>query len=373
MGGGGGGSHAFMQAPDRCIHTFRSCHSDLTHFSAGKSLCSAPSFAAGQLLSRRRSALIVSIGSDQEATQAKHRACSPTRRAGSTRKRAGEQAPGLGPRLCDVVFYPEAVHISKPPPACRCHSRPPPPPAAKHCCASRTSPPAAMAAVRAQELTLKSPADKKSYRIVTLANGLQALLVHDPEIDLAAAAAQPAGPPPHAEVPSEEDVDSLLSGDEGEDSGSEVRLHWGAWSWSEARPAAVAAAAAHVGWQVGARTAWQPAGTNIATLDPCPAGRRGGQQRQRGWRGARARASPPQPAGARRRRRGQEGGGRAVGGGGPLHRPLASAGKQGQGLVVVACCCCLVTWQAPAVAHNRFAGAQVSCGFLLTHCVSNNC
>ncbi len=84
-----------------------------------------------------------------------------------------------------------------------------------------------MSAVRAEELTLKSPADKKSYRIVTMANGLQALLVHDPEIDLAAAAAQPAGPPPHAEVPSEEDVDSLLSGDESEDSGSEVRLRWG--------------------------------------------------------------------------------------------------------------------------------------------------
>lgn len=80
-----------------------------------------------------------------------------------------------------------------------------------------------MGAVRAEELTLKSPADKKSYRLVTLANGLQALLVHDPEIDLAAAAAEPAGLPPHAEEPSEEDVDSLLSGDEDEESGSEVR------------------------------------------------------------------------------------------------------------------------------------------------------
>lgn len=78
-----------------------------------------------------------------------------------------------------------------------------------------------MGAVHAEELTLKSPADKKSYRLVTLANGLQALLVHDPEIDLAAAAAQPAGLPPHAEELSEEDVDSLLSGDEGEESGSE--------------------------------------------------------------------------------------------------------------------------------------------------------
>ena len=87
-----------------------------------------------------------------------------------------------------------------------------------------------MAAVRAEELRLKSPADKKSYRLVTLANGLQALLVHDPEIDLTAAAVQPAGLPPHAEEPNEEDVDSLLSGDEGEESGSEVRQAEGAWA-----------------------------------------------------------------------------------------------------------------------------------------------
>lgn len=92
-----------------------------------------------------------------------------------------------------------------------------------------------MAAVRAEELTLKSPADKKSYRLVTLGNGLQALLVHDPEIDLTGAAAQPAGLPPHAEEPSEEDVDSLLSGDEGEESGSEVRQAGSPWALGRGR------------------------------------------------------------------------------------------------------------------------------------------
>lgn len=83
--------------------------------------------------------------------------------------------------------------------------------------------------VRTDALTLKSPNDRKLYRLCTLDNGLQALLVHDPEIGQQQQhQAQEQG---HAPEASDEDVDSLLSGGEEEeddgDSGSEVRHSWG--------------------------------------------------------------------------------------------------------------------------------------------------
>ncbi|KAL4440115.1 hypothetical protein ABPG75_003116 [Micractinium tetrahymenae] len=80
--------------------------------------------------------------------------------------------------------------------------------------------------VRSEPLTLKSPNDAKLYRLAVLDNGLQALLVHDPEIGQQQQqqneqAAEPgAAPGRDALEGSDEDVDSLLSGDEGE-SGSE--------------------------------------------------------------------------------------------------------------------------------------------------------
>lgn len=71
-----------------------------------------------------------------------------------------------------------------------------------------------------REDLLQSPNDKKHYRLVQLANGLTALLIHDPEINnVQPDGAEPAGKPAEA---SDEDVDSLLSGDEEEGSGSEV-------------------------------------------------------------------------------------------------------------------------------------------------------
>lgn len=79
---------------------------------------------------------------------------------------------------------------------------------------------AAATVTASREDLLQSPNDKKSYRLVTLANGLTALLIHDPEINNAAA--DGAEPAPHAPEASDEDVDSLLSGDEEEGSGSEV-------------------------------------------------------------------------------------------------------------------------------------------------------
>ncbi len=80
--------------------------------------------------------------------------------------------------------------------------------------------------VSSEQLTLKSPNDAKLYRLVVLDNGLQALLVHDPEIGQQhqhiEQLAQPgAAPGRDALEGSDEDVDSLLSGDEDE-SGTEV-------------------------------------------------------------------------------------------------------------------------------------------------------
>ena len=97
--------------------------------------------------------------------------------------------------------------------------RPPPPPIA----AARLLPPLVAAALQMKpgsrilqrkdyspQALEVSPADRKSYRLVVLGNGLQALLVHDPE---AAAAAAPAAGAGHGALePGDEDVDSLLSG-----------------------------------------------------------------------------------------------------------------------------------------------------------------
>ena len=76
-------------------------------------------------------------------------------------------------------------------------------------------------AMPAQGEPRKSPNDRKAYRLHTLPNGLQALLVHDPEIGREAAPA--AGARLAAEA-SDSDVDSLMSGDEDEGS-SEVTGH----------------------------------------------------------------------------------------------------------------------------------------------------
>ena len=77
-------------------------------------------------------------------------------------------------------------------------------------------------------LTLKSPNDPKAYRLCTLPNGLQALLVHDPEIGKQQAA------PGHAEEPTEEDMDDLLSGDESEVCHRRLRRAVGACTGSAA-------------------------------------------------------------------------------------------------------------------------------------------
>ena len=69
---------------------------------------------------------------------------------------------------------------------------------------------------RVTPLTLKSPSDKKEYRLCVLDNGLQALLIHDPEIGQQQAEGVEEG---HAEDASDEDVDSLLSGDEEQSDG----------------------------------------------------------------------------------------------------------------------------------------------------------
>lgn len=86
--------------------------------------------------------------------------------------------------------------------------------------------------VSSEPLTLKSPNDAKLYRLVVLDNGLRALLVHDPEIGQQQHVQQAVEPGAalgrDALEGSDEDVDSLLSGDEDE-SGSEVgaaRRRW---------------------------------------------------------------------------------------------------------------------------------------------------
>ncbi|EFN52789.1 hypothetical protein CHLNCDRAFT_138430 [Chlorella variabilis] len=67
-----------------------------------------------------------------------------------------------------------------------------------------------------EELLLKSPADKKFYRLCTLDNGLQALLIHDPEINECCQQEEEGGAVQgHAEEASDEEVDSLLSGEDG--------------------------------------------------------------------------------------------------------------------------------------------------------------
>ncbi|KAL5217065.1 hypothetical protein ABZP36_017749 [Zizania latifolia] len=75
----------------------------------------------------------------------------------------------------------------------------------------------AAAASRDDELVIKSPNDQRSYRLLRLANGLCALLVHDPEIC-------PDGyPDPHATKPNEdedtgeEDEDEDYSDEDGEE------------------------------------------------------------------------------------------------------------------------------------------------------------
>ena len=170
--------------------------------------------------------------------------------------------------------------------------------------------------VTAEELSLKSPNDKKLYRLCRLPNGLQALLVHDPEINAVASQQAANGAPPHAVEPSDEDVDSLMSGDE-EESGSEVRRVAGgsgrgsAATWPDTNAWACCRPRTHL--------AHHPA-------RPSARAGRGQRERQRG----RVRAAAPRPARARRRRRRrEEGGGGAVCGGGPLHRPLAPAGARG--------------------------------------------
>lgn len=76
--------------------------------------------------------------------------------------------------------------------------------------------------VRSEQFTLKSPNDAKLYRLVVLDNGLQELLVHDPEIGQQQQqrnepAAEPGAAPGRNPLEgSDEDVDSLLSGEEDE-------------------------------------------------------------------------------------------------------------------------------------------------------------
>ena len=58
------------------------------------------------------------------------------------------------------------------------------------------------------DVVLKSPNDRRLYRLIHLSNGLQALLVHDPEI-------YPQGPPP--EPQHEDDEEEEEDEDEEED------------------------------------------------------------------------------------------------------------------------------------------------------------
>lgn len=55
------------------------------------------------------------------------------------------------------------------------------------------------------DVVLKSPNDRRLYRLIHLPNGLRALLVHDPEI-------YPEGPPKHA--PNEDEVEEEEEDDE---------------------------------------------------------------------------------------------------------------------------------------------------------------
>lgn len=72
------------------------------------------------------------------------------------------------------------------------------------------------------DIVIKSPNDRRLYRLIKLENGLSALLVHDPEI-------YPEGPPEHskslehseAEEEEDEDEDDDEDGAEGEDSEGE--------------------------------------------------------------------------------------------------------------------------------------------------------
>ncbi len=69
-----------------------------------------------------------------------------------------------------------------------------------------------------EELALKSPNDKKLYRLCTLTNGLQALLIHDPEINAADPDSEQANTDrAHAVEPSDDDAESLMDDDEDDD------------------------------------------------------------------------------------------------------------------------------------------------------------
>lgn len=62
------------------------------------------------------------------------------------------------------------------------------------------------------DVVLKSPNDRRLYRLIHLPNGLRALLVHDPEI-------YPEGPPKH--VSNEDEVEEEDDDDEEEDEDEE--------------------------------------------------------------------------------------------------------------------------------------------------------
>nr|CAB3500894.1 unnamed protein product [Digitaria exilis] len=68
----------------------------------------------------------------------------------------------------------------------------------------------AAAVSRDDELVIKSPNDQRSYRVLRLANGLCALLVHDPEI-------YADGYPPQASKAHEDEEDEEMEEEEGED------------------------------------------------------------------------------------------------------------------------------------------------------------
>ena len=73
----------------------------------------------------------------------------------------------------------------------------------------------AAAVSRDDELVIKSPNDQRSYRLLRLANGLCALLVHDPEI-------YADGYPPQASKPREdEEMEEVDEEDEDGDDDSE--------------------------------------------------------------------------------------------------------------------------------------------------------
>ena len=252
--------------------------------------------------------------------------------------------------------------------------------------------------VQAEALEHKSPNDPKVYRVVKLDNGLQALLIHDPEIvkqkdegvDGGGAAAAAAGErPPGAASPSDEDVDSLLSGDE---EGSEmVRVGaGGAGRVHGSTPSSPNWDAPALRWESPPPASSHRALPTVSPRSPTtrqddeegssedgsgsdgegsehehvhrhhahhghPAGGKGGSkslvsgrkgvppvwphqaaagaycQRYRGglrWTmPRRSLTHPPAPGPAHHCRRRQEGSGSAVGGRGPLHRPLEPAGK----------------------------------------------